>query len=126
MKILITGGTGLIGQTTAHALRERGHTLRILSRGAAELEPEPGIEYWPASITDGAALAGAAADCDVVLHVAGIVSETPPELTFQSVNIEGTKNIVQEAAARLLRDHDHLDGEDALPGLLIPLSELLD
>jgi NADH dehydrogenase len=42
-------------------------------------------------------LSGAAADCDVVLHVAGIVTENPPELTFQSVNIEGTRNIVREA-----------------------------
>ena len=31
-----------------------------------------------------------------------------------------------DGSARLLRDHDHLDGEDALPGLLIPLSELFD
>jgi Uma2 family endonuclease len=31
-----------------------------------------------------------------------------------------------DGSARLLREGDHLDGEDALPGLLIPLSELFD
>ena len=97
MRILITGGTGLIGQAAAEALRARGHTVRLLSRGADEEDAEPGIEYWPASITDAAALSGAAADCDVVLHVAGIVAETPPELTFESVNVEGTRNLVREA-----------------------------
>jgi nucleoside-diphosphate-sugar epimerase len=97
MKILITGGTGLIGQAAVEALHARGHSLRILSRGAAEEEATDRIEYWPASVTDVAALAGAAAGCDVVLHIAGIVAETPPDLTFQSVNIDGTQNIVREA-----------------------------
>ena len=97
MRILITGGTGLIGQAAAKALRTRGHTVRLLSRHADEEEPEAGIEYWPASVTDADALAGAAAGCDVVLHVAGIVAETPPELTFENVNINGTRNIVREA-----------------------------
>jgi NADH dehydrogenase len=98
MRILITGGTGLIGSAASDALRGRGHTLRILSRRAAEQEPAAGIEYWPASVTDADALHGAAADCDVVLHVAGIVAETAPDLTFQKVNVEGTRNIAREAA----------------------------
>ncbi|HET9440432.1 MAG TPA: NAD-dependent epimerase/dehydratase family protein [Longimicrobiales bacterium] len=103
MKILITGGTGLIGQSTAAALRERGHTLRILSRHADRNEAEAGVEYWPASVTDVTALAGAAQICDVVLHIAGIVEESPPDLTFTSVNVEGTRNIVREATASGVR-----------------------
>ena len=31
-----------------------------------------------------------------------------------------------DGSARLLREHDHLDGEDVLPGLLIPLAELFE
>jgi Uma2 family endonuclease len=31
-----------------------------------------------------------------------------------------------DSSARLLREDEHLDGEDALPGLLIPLLELFD
>ena len=31
-----------------------------------------------------------------------------------------------DGSARLLRDGDHLDGEDVLPGLAIPLTELFD
>lgn len=97
MKILITGGTGVIGRAATDALRQRGHSVRILSRGAAEEEASQGVEYWPASITDASSLAGAARDCDVVLHVAGISAETPPDLTFENVNVEGTRNIVREA-----------------------------
>ncbi len=103
MKILITGGTGLIGKAAAEALRQRGHSLRVLSRHADENSTEPGQEYWPASVTDAAALAGAAAGCDVVLHIAGIVAEAPPELTFENVNINGTRNIVREADINAVR-----------------------
>jgi len=31
-----------------------------------------------------------------------------------------------DGSARLLREHEHLDGEDALPGLVIPLAELFE
>jgi nucleoside-diphosphate-sugar epimerase len=103
MKILITGGTGVIGEAVKAALTDRGHQLRILSRGADSSENTDQIEYWRASVTDAAALAGAAADCDVVLHVAGIVAETPPDLTFESVNVEGTRNIVREADISAVR-----------------------
>jgi NADH dehydrogenase len=42
-------------------------------------------------------LQGAAQGVDVILHVAGIVAEDPPESTFQSVNVDGTKNMIREA-----------------------------
>jgi len=40
---------------------------------------------------------GVATDCDAILHIAGIVSESPPDVTFETVNIGGTRNIVAEA-----------------------------
>ena len=40
---------------------------------------------------------GAADGCDAVLHIAGIVEESPPAVTFESVNVAGTANIVAEA-----------------------------
>lgn len=103
MKILITGGTGVIGNAVVEALSKRGHYLRILSRHANSSDQTDNIEYWRASVTDAAALAGAAVDCDVVLHIAGIVAETPPDLTFEAVNVEGTRNVVREADINAVR-----------------------
>ena len=103
MRILITGGTGLVGNAVVQALSDRGHNLRILSRHAHEYRGGDNIEPWAASVTDAASLAGAAVDCDVVLHIAGIVAESPPDLTFQSVNIEGTRNVVREADINAVR-----------------------
>ncbi|TMA65572.1 MAG: NAD-dependent epimerase/dehydratase family protein, partial [Deltaproteobacteria bacterium] len=35
MRVLVTGGTGFIGQAVCHALRGAGHTVTIVSRDPA-------------------------------------------------------------------------------------------
>ena len=99
MRVLVTGGTGVVGESTVRALHARGHTVRVLSRHAGRDERwwPAGVEGWAGDVADEASIRGSANDCDVVLHLAGIVSESPPERTFQTVNIEGTRYVVLEA-----------------------------
>lgn len=99
MKILVTGGTGVIGQSTMTRLVERGHTIRLLSRHASDDAREwpAGVEAHDADVGDPASMTGVADGCEVVLHIAGIVSEKPPDVTFQRVNVEGTRHLVAEA-----------------------------
>lgn len=99
MKILMTGGTGVIGSPVVAGLLERGHTVRLFSRGAQrDAEAFAGrVEARPGSVSDDSAVRGAADECDAVLHIAGIVSEDPPEITFREVNVEGTANLLREA-----------------------------
>lgn len=105
MKVLVTGGTGVVGQAAVTELLERGHDVRVVSRNAEEdarqwplkSGAEPGVEVWPASVSDPAELKGCAEGCDLVLHVAGIVEEAPPEVTFENTNVEGTRAILREA-----------------------------
>ena len=99
MRILVTGGTGVIGASTVAALLERGHDVRLLSRHA-----ERDARAWPNGVTpvegdvaDASSIAGAADGCDVVVHLVAIVDESPPDVTFQRVNVDGTRNIVAEA-----------------------------
>ena len=99
MKVLVTGGTGVVGQGAVTELLRQGHSVRVLSRNADEDAkgwPEA-VEPWPAAITDQAALKGCAEGCDLVLHVAGIMEESPPGETYETVNVEGTRSIVREA-----------------------------
>lgn len=99
MKVLVTGGTGVVGQSAVTELLREGHSIRVLSRSADEVckqWPE-GVEAWPAAITDQSELRGCAEGCDVVLHVAGIIEESPPHNTYETVNVEGTRTIVREA-----------------------------
>ena len=76
LKVLVTGGSGVVGGTVVNELVRRGHTVRLLSRNAVEdaARWNDTVEPWPATITDSAAITGSADDCDAVLHVAGIVS----------------------------------------------------
>ena len=99
MKILVTGGTGVVGAATVSELVRRGHSVRMLSRNALEDVALWGdsVEPWPASVSDRSRISGSAEGCELVIHVAGIVSESPPEVTFDGVNVEGTGNMVSEA-----------------------------
>ena len=63
MKILVTGGTGVIGAAAIPELLRAGHTVRLLSRHADEDAPAfpDGVETFPADIGEPLELAGAAA-----------------------------------------------------------------
>jgi NADH dehydrogenase len=99
MKVLVTGGTGVIGEAAVTELVKQGYDVRLLTRKAADDARQwpTGVEAWAANICDLNDLKGCAEGCDLVLHVAGIVEESPPALTYESVNVEGTRNIVREA-----------------------------
>ena len=99
MKVLVTGGTGVVGQATVAALVARGHQVRLLSRHARrDVEEWPsGVEPHEGSVTDPDSVRGSADGCDVVLHLVAIVKEAPPEATYQKVNVEGTRVMVAEA-----------------------------
>ena len=99
MRILVTGGSGVVGVGTVTELLKRGHEVRLLARHAKD-----DARQWPSGVTpiagdvsDVASIRGAADGCDAVMHVAGIVEESPPKVTFRRVNVEGTANIVAEA-----------------------------
>ena len=105
MKILVTGGTGVVGAGAIPALLKAGHNVRLLSRGAeggAQEYPER-VEAFAADISDPAALAGAADGCEVVIHISGIVEEKLPEVTFEKINVEGTEHILQAAREASVR-----------------------
>jgi uncharacterized protein YbjT (DUF2867 family) len=100
MRVLVTGGTGVIGEGLLPALVGAGHLVRLLSRGAVEdAKRWPAeVEPFAADVTDVSTLRGAAEDCGAVIHVTGIVDEAPPVLTFERVNVQGTRNVLAEAA----------------------------
>jgi uncharacterized protein YbjT (DUF2867 family) len=99
LKVLISGATGVIGRATATELLHRGHALRLLSRHAERDARawEGPVEPFAADVGDETQLYGAANGCDAVVHIAGVVDESPPDVTFERINIGGTASLVREA-----------------------------
>jgi NADH dehydrogenase len=98
MRILVTGGSGVVGRGTVTELLARGHTVVLLSRHAREDARQwpAGVTPRPGDVSDASSIRGAADGCELVLHMVGIVEETDAA-TFDAVNVRGTANIVAEA-----------------------------
>jgi nucleoside-diphosphate-sugar epimerase len=99
MRILVTGGTGVLGTGTVTELVRRGHEVVLVARHANDE-----VRQWSSGVTarqgdvgDATSIHGFAEGCDAVLHITGIVEETPPDATFERVNVGGTRNMIGEA-----------------------------
>jgi NADH dehydrogenase len=98
MRVLVTGGSGVIGAGLIPRLLEAGHQIRLLTREAADAAREwpAGVEACPADVTSPEQLVGVADGCHAVVHVTGIVAEDGPAVTFERVNVGGTRNMLDE------------------------------
>jgi uncharacterized protein YbjT (DUF2867 family) len=99
MRILVTGGSGVVGAGTVTELVRRGHEVRLLARHARDDARQwpNGVTPHEGDVTDRASVEGAADGCDAVVHIVGIVEESPPNVTFERVNVGGTRNMLAEA-----------------------------
>ena len=99
MKVLVTGGTGVVGRATVTALIDRGHTVRLLSRNARRdaVQWGSGVESWTGDVAKDDRLAGVADGCDAVLHVVGVVHATDGGPSLREINVEGTQRVLREA-----------------------------
>lgn len=95
MRILVTGGAGYIGSTTAAHLLDRGHAVRVLddlSTGHRAAIPAS-AEFVEGALEEAAVLASALAGIDAVVHFAArsLVGEsTRDPLTYFRANVGGT------------------------------------
>lgn len=104
-RLLITGGTGVIGRHAAKLLSERGHHVRILSRRAhpavSLLHGCPNIEYAQGDVRDPASLATGFDGCDAAVlshQFQNFPVENPKRNeTFDAVDRIGTENCVRAA-----------------------------
>ena len=102
MKYLITGATGFIGPHLIKKLVAEGRFCRCLVRNSSKTEPlkKLGAELVEGDITRADTLLGIAGGMDRVIHMAtlGHMSNyTTTESMFETVNVQGTKNVMQEA-----------------------------
>ena len=122
MKVLITGSTGFVGRYLVAELLGRGVGCRLLVRDvvAAEkiFENAGNIEFWPGDITKPETLKSIADGVDYVYHLAaaGHVSAMSQAAfdEFVRVNVEGTKDLVQECKGFGVKKFVHFSSTAAM------------
>jgi nucleoside-diphosphate-sugar epimerase len=94
MKALVTGGGGFLGLAIVRRLRQRGDSVRSLSRGShAELQALD-VEQIAGDLADAEAVARAVEGCDIVFHVAAKAGVWGPYREYYRTNVTGTVNIL--------------------------------
>ena len=68
MKILITGGTGLVGSRLTEILQAKGHQISYLSRSS---KPIPNVKVYLWNVEKGIIDKEAIAQADAIIHLAG-------------------------------------------------------
>ncbi len=100
MKIAITGGTGFLGRNVARMLSVEGHELVLIARGIDHIDA--GVRQLPRTrlahigLDNSDQLAQAFAECQAVVHCAGINREIGKQ-TFYRVHVVGTEHVVRAA-----------------------------
>lgn len=99
-RILVTGGTGFIGQALVRHLVDAGNQVRILLRASAQSPNLPRslpVEVAVSGLDDDRGLRAAMVGVDIVYHLAG-AEWRGAYASLMEIDIQGTQNVVAAAA----------------------------
>jgi len=88
MRVLVTGGTGVLGREVASVAEAAGHTVRVGSRGPRRAGIPAAREWAVMELASGAGMDEAVANVDAVIHAA-----SDPKRSQADVN--GTRALVE-------------------------------
>lgn len=94
MKCLVTGAAGFIGNALTKRLVNEGYEVNVLIHHNKPKNLIKNVEYFKGDITYKKSLKSAFRNVDIVFHCAAYVKDYGSKKKFYSVNLEGTKNIV--------------------------------
>lgn len=96
--IFIAGASGFVGGHLVDFFLSKGHNVECLVRSKKTITSlaEKRVKVVYGDITQAETLSGVLRSGDIAIHLVGIIEEKG-DATFQSVHVEGTKNLVAEA-----------------------------
>jgi nucleoside-diphosphate-sugar epimerase len=104
-RIALTGGTGFVGQRLIPYLIAQGQDVRALTRRA---QPSSASLHWvQGDLQNAAALERLCADCDAVIHLAGVIKGRS-RADFVRGNVEGTAAMLRAAHRSGVRRFLHI------------------
>ena len=102
--ILVTGGTGFVGSHLIQRMCKEGLPVRAVARSPDKVQAlkDLGVEVVKGDVSDKASLEQATAGVERVIHLVGIIQESPGE-TFHGVHVDGTRNLLEAAKKNNVR-----------------------
>lgn len=99
MRVLITGGTGLLGRHLIAALAERGDAVKVLVLPSEEAVAlvQQGHSICRGDVRELDTLIGPMQGVDTVFHLAGMMGVWRPLADYRAVNAVGTENVCRAA-----------------------------
>jgi uncharacterized protein YbjT (DUF2867 family) len=89
MKVLVTGGTGLLGSRLVPRMAAAGHQVRVMTHSGRKVVGAPSIT---GDLLTGAGVADAVAGAECIVHLA-----SAPQGDTQKVDVLGTRGLVEMA-----------------------------
>jgi nucleoside-diphosphate-sugar epimerase len=99
MNALVTGGGGFLGSAIVRMLHERGDEVSVLGRGLYPHLAAYIKRAFQADIRLAPAVQRACEGMDVVFHVAALAGIWGRRRDFWSINVEGTRNVIEACRA---------------------------
>ncbi len=100
MTVLVTGGTGFLGEHVVMELRKQKRAVRVLARSRSPILEDLGAEVIRGDVTSGPEVAQAMDGVSAVFHLAGVVSRDPDDgQRMMRTHVDGTRRVMESMAA---------------------------
>jgi len=94
VRILVTGGSGFLGQALCRGLRERGHEVVSFQRGHSPDLAALGIAQMQGDLTDAKAVSTAAHGVDAIFHNAAKAGAWGDAASYHAANVVGSEHVI--------------------------------
>jgi nucleoside-diphosphate-sugar epimerase len=94
MRVLVTGATGVYGRSVVERLVRAGHEVVAMARRPPRALPH-GVRFAAADVSDLEAVTRAMDGCEVVCHLAFVVTPMKDREESRRISVGGTANVIE-------------------------------